>query len=275
MTETINQVRPTKRAPLLRQERITRATVRGILLVGVLIVFLLVALDRDVSGTSDGLIRRMVTNGFVAGVAANIVVLLLAVGVVDTLLRRAQDREKQVEEAEWIRVRDNVDARIRLFATGAASGLRIALGAFVAWDWFPDATAEPAQQQLEVVRKTAETLLPNLRANIESLRQADWRGVFNNIVDLDKRIDPLLRFERWAGPERYELLLQLQDQAQMVMSFYTLVPQAYAQPDEFPVPDSVRAMALGDRKHFLDGAATRLAQILTDLRSLMEHSVST
>ncbi len=84
--------------------------------------------DYYVSGTGD-LVARLVASGFVAGLAANLLsVLIVVVGIEQVTSRIEADADRD-EQERWRGVRDRMDSRVRLFASAAVSGLRPPPGA--------------------------------------------------------------------------------------------------------------------------------------------------
>jgi hypothetical protein len=198
-------------------------------------------------------------DGFLLSLAVQLLGILITVAYVDYILR-VHEASKQAPANR--RLRD----RLHRFVNAAFTECRGAIGFgsdIVNFEVLSDPTHAKVRKEMERVAR--EVVLPEIEIRISMLDEIQWRKLASATNTITENVDRFLQlFGDRLQPEVLAALLDIQDAASSIFSYYHLVPDILGVSDE-RLPKRQSGESTKDLKVFF----TR--RVADDLKGLIAH----
>jgi hypothetical protein len=159
-------------------------------------------------------------DGLLVNIATEVLGIVITVAYVDWIVRR---HDTDTWRGTDSRVRD----RIEIFINGALSGVRSALG--FGSDMLVDVTLQAGDvgaAHREVLRISEHVVEPQALTRIAGMDAKGWKRLVRHLQNTAAAADSLLdRFDSRLRPKQIELLLDIQQQANSALTYYSIVPE--------------------------------------------------
>jgi len=166
-------------------------------------------------------------DGLLVNVATEVLGIVITVAYVDWVVRR---HDTDIWQGTDARVRE----RVEIFVNGALSGVRSTLG-FGSNTLLDIAlqTGDVGAAHQEVLRISEHVVEPQVLTRIAGLDPDGWKQLVRRLQSTAAAADSLMdRFGSRLSPQQIELLLDVQQQANSALTYYSIVPEYAGVPAE-------------------------------------------
>ena len=208
-------------------------------------------------------IRSM--DGFFLNLATELIGIIVTVAYVDWII-------KAHERKSWEGTSSRIADRLRVLSNATTSGIRSSLGYGV--DILNDAvmrSGDLKRMNEEVMRIGIHVLQPSLRSRLEALDVKGWKSLAEHLQGTWRETERLLdRFSQHLEPMDLELLLDLQQEIQNSLTFWSTFPDIVGVPDQ-DLP-TTRSDTVALKSAWNDLTAESLSKVLQLAKSISGRS---
>ena len=182
------------------------------------------------AGASLVVNHRWPAGGFFVNLATELLGIIVTVAYVDWVVRK--------HEADlWHGADSRIKDRLKRFGTAEITTIRVCLGYGVdILEQSEILSGDVSRGEREVLRVARHVLMPSVRARLDTLDQAGWKRLADQLRDLWREAERLIdRFGPRLEPRQLEVLLDTQQSLQEALSFVQVFPDLAGVPtDKLP-----------------------------------------
>jgi hypothetical protein len=234
------------------------------------IAYVLIRIDYWMAG-GDSLKSRLVANGLLAGVAGNLIALLIGVVLVDQVIRTDERRKQVAADTQWNAVRARISRSLLNFSAQIVAkvrgGLRLPL------PMGGSATDDVGIALADATEQAANAIEASVGHRVHTLTAAQWRELATACREAILGTDRLIT-RGWLSPAQNDKLIDIEQSCHSVLNIYEMVPEAWGIDGAIP-PEVDDAAVAAHRSSWYTIVANELARVVGCAAALAKSAALT